>query len=463
MRKRLLLILIIFSILISNSLIINMTSVSSENDSPTYIIVDTDQTVFYDIFNKILSPNPGESFYGQDAQYSGTQPAYLDNSDGTVTDLNTGLMWQQDPGEKMTYDEAVSGADTFELAGYDDWRLPTIKELYSLILFSGTDPSGFESVGNAEPFIDTGYFDFEYGDISAGERIIDSQYISSTEYVSTTMQGAETAFGVNFADGRIKGYPTGPLPGQNQDKEFFVLYVRGNADYGNNNFIDNGDGTITDSATGLMWMRDDSGFFNAGDDGALNWEQALNWAESIEYAGYSDWRLPSAKEFQSIVDYTRSPATTGSAAIDPIFKCTSIIDEGGKSNYPFYWTGTTHANSMGGGKNAVYIAFGEALGYMEIPLNSGNYQLLDVHGAGAQRSDPKEGNPLDYPYGHGPQGDVIRIYNYARCVRGGDVVIVPEFSSLLIIPMLIMTMLVAIVLRKGNARAKNGKNLSFKF
>ena len=44
----------------------------------------------------------------------------------------------------------------------------------------------------------------------------------------------------------------------------------------------------------------------------------------------------------------------------------------------------------------------------------GNYELMDVHGAGAQRSDPKVGNPDDYPYGHGPQGDVIRIV-------GGDV------------------------------------------
>jgi len=42
---------------------------------------------------------------------------------------------------------------------------------------------------------------------------------------------------------------------------------------------------------------------------------------------------------------------------------------------------------------------------------------LDVHGAGAQRSDPKIGNPADYPQGHGPQGDAIRIYNYVRLVR----------------------------------------------
>lgn len=45
---------------------------------------------------------------------------------------------------------------------------------------------------------------------------------------------------------------------------------------------------------------------------------------------------------------------------------------------------------------------------------------MDVHGAGAQRSDLKVGNPDDYPYGFGPQGDVIRIYNYVRLVRNSS-------------------------------------------
>ncbi len=72
------------------------------------------------------------------------------------------------------------------------------------------------------------------------------------------------------------------------------------------------------------------------------------------------------------------------------------------------------------GSFAAYIAFGEALGYMESPPGSGIYQLLDVHGAGAQRSDPKSGNPADWPYGNGPQGDVVRIDNHVRCVRDID-------------------------------------------
>ena len=161
-----------------------------------------------------------------------------------------------------------------------------------------------------------------------------------------------------------------------------------------------------------MWQQNDS-------ETGLNWEEALNWVaqkNTENYLGYNDWRLPNAKELQSIVDYTRSPATTNSAAIDPLFTCSIITDEVGEDNYPFYWTGTTHANMQNGSYGA-YLCFGEALGWMEMPPNSGNFQLVDVYGAGAQRSDPKSGDPEDYPYGHGPQGDVIRIYNYVRLVR----------------------------------------------
>ncbi len=51
------------------------------------------------------------------------------------------------------------------------------------------------------------------------------------------------------------------------------------------------------------------------------------------------------------------------------------------------------------GTFAAYVAFGEALGWLMTPDSS--YVLTDVHGAGAQRSDPKCGDPDEYPYGHG--------------------------------------------------------------
>jgi len=383
----------------SNSATLAVTVKEGSSTSSSYVIVDTDQSRCYNNSQQISAPQTGASFYGQDAQYDGVQPSYQDNSDGTITDLKTGLMWQQDPGNKKTYDEAVAGANNFYLAGYNDWRLPTIKELYSLILFNGIDPSGYEgsSTSGLVPFIDTDFFEFEYGNTSAGERIIDSQWITSTEYV-----GGDNVFGVNFADGRIKGYGTGPMPGQSEGKGFFVIYVRGNTNYGKNNFVDNGDGTISDRATGLMWMENDS-------QTGMVWQDALSYSENLDVAGYSDWRLPNAKELQSIVDYTRSPSTTGSAAIDPVFNATSITNEAGSSDYPFYWSSTTHVNWRSSG-SAVYVAFGRALGYM-------NSQWTDVHGAGSQRSDPKSGDPSDWPTGNGPQGDAIRIYNFVRCVR----------------------------------------------
>ncbi|MES9972043.1 MAG: hypothetical protein ABW092_18570, partial [Candidatus Thiodiazotropha sp.] len=66
---------------------------------------------------------------------------------------------------------------------------------------------------------------------------------------------------------------------------------------------------------------------------------------------------------------------------------------------------------------AVYICFGRAMGYM-------NSSWMDVHGAGAQRSDGKEADFSRYTYvtdgyyfGISPQGDAARIYNYVRLVR----------------------------------------------
>lgn len=385
-----------------------------------YPIVGTHQSQYFNESGKEISPPlPGSSLFGQDAHYPGLSPSYQKNGDGTITDLNTALMWTRDPGPKKKYSEIVAGASTCTIGGYSDWRLPSIKELYSLILFSGMDPDPRNiNTANLKPFIDQRYFLFQYGKPEEGDRIIDSQYATSSIYRSTTMNGSKTMFGVNFADGRIKGYPIearGPMG----EKKYYVHYVRGNPYYGNNRFSDNEDGTITDLTTGLMWMKIDSGTLKAGDqkDGKLNWYQALEWAENLSYADYNDWRLPNAKELQSIVDYSRCPDTTNSAAIDPVFQSSEILNEAGKKDYPFYWTNTTHINGQGG-LSAVYITFGRALGWMA-PPNGGKKSLLDVHGAGAQRSDPKKGNPDNYPEGHGPQGDVIRIYHMVRCVRKG--------------------------------------------
>lgn len=390
-----------------------------------YAVVDTSQVRCYNNTISITAPAAGQPFYGQDAQYSGLQASYTLSSDGlTVYDHRTGLTWQRSPdttvdgnithADKLTWTQAQARPATLNAAhygGFSDWRLPTIKELYSLFDARGTDPSGMagSDTSGLTPFLDTNYFKFAYGDTSAGERIIDSQYASSTLYVSTAFE--QDLFGVNFADGRIKGYG---LFLNGTDKTFFVQCVRGNPSYGLNLFVDQVDQTIADRATGLMWSKADSGV-------GMNWSNALAWVQArnaSHYLGHDDWRLPNLKELQSIVDYTRSPDTSASAAIHPIFTCTQITNENNQADYPWYWTSTTHAAHTGAGTYGDYICFGRAMGYM-------NNAWVDVHGAGCQRSDPKAGSLGNFTYAapngyynpQAPQGDAIRLFNYVRLVR----------------------------------------------
>ncbi|MCK5614347.1 DUF1566 domain-containing protein [Candidatus Pacearchaeota archaeon] len=395
-----------------------------------YDIVDTDQTACY---NSSTGVEVDCSGTGYDAAYSGNQPSYTESEDGlTVTDDVTGLIWTKntdtdgtegvDINDKLSQNDAVTYCENLELGGYTDWRLPDIKTLYSLILFSGKDASSEPQNcidGSCNPIIETvgltpfiaGSFDWAFGDQAVGERVIDSQYATTTNYVSTTMGGDATMFGVNFIDGRIKGYPLVDKR-TDIDKTYFVRCVTGNTDYGLNNFVDNDDATITDLATGLMWQQDN------GD--STDFDDAVSTCENITTSDYTDWRLPNAKELQSIVDYSRSPDTTGSAAIDPIFNAASFTNEEGENDWGYYWASSTHVDNENDGTNATYLSFGRALGYFES-------NILDVHGAGAQRSNDK----ADVVTGHnstevgdngtfyywGPQGDIARKANKVRCVR----------------------------------------------
>lgn len=67
---------------------------------------------------------------------------FVDNSDGTVTDKATGLMWsQEDNGKAINWQEALAYAEGASIAGYDNWRLPNIKELQSIADYSGSFPA----------------------------------------------------------------------------------------------------------------------------------------------------------------------------------------------------------------------------------------------------------------------------------------------------------------------------------
>lgn len=371
---------------------------NAEGAAITCRIVDTGVNEFYDNTSVIGEPGQGDAFFGQDAHFQLNQPSYTDNGDGTITDNVTGLVWQKSVGAKVSFEESKVRVADFSLAGHSDWRIPSLKELYSLILFTGRVQGQVAMI----PFIDTSYFDQPLGDTSSGERQIDAQTWSATEYVGKTMRDDDTVFGVNFIDGRIKGYPKNH-PRTGQPNKMYFRFVRGNPAYGKNNFFDNGDGTITDLATGLMWQKSDS-------QEGMDWKEALKHAENLDLAGHDDWRLPNSKELQSIVDYSRSVQTTQSAAIDPVFETTPIEDPEGKLQFPYFWTGTTHLDGRNPYNSAAYISFGAAQGKM-------HDRLMDVHGAGAQRSDPKAGSRDDYPQYFGPQGDLQYVFNFVRCVR----------------------------------------------
>ena len=370
-----------------------------------YTVVDTNQTLSYDTNGTTINPAAGEAYYGQDAVHTGNQPNYTDNGDGTVTDNNTGLMWQQVPPEAFySWEAAQAYADSLVLAGYDDWRLPTMKESISLSDFTGSSRPEID-----QPYIDTAYFTMYDPQLvttfvpasaenpNRPKRNIDGQFWSSNAYVGRTMNNNTSTFGFNFIDGRIKSYPNGV---DGPTGTCFVRCVRGNPEYGQNNYIDNGDGTITDLSTGLMWMKGDSGQ-------ALDWIDALAWAENLEYAGHDDWRLPNPKELHTLVDYTRAPDAADpdmrTAAIDPVFDLTETES--------WYWTSASLGDDLF--RWAIYICFGQATAIDQLT----GEPTVNAHGAGAMRSDPKTGDPAQYAGGHGPQNDQVRIYNYVRPVR----------------------------------------------
>ena len=414
--------------------------------APSYPIVDAGQSKCYDARGEIKAPTPGQPFYGQDAQHPGIPASYTLSQDGkTVHDNVTGMTWMRSPNlantppvrtDKMTYPAAQQWVATVNAAnygGFNDWRLPSVKELYSLFDCRGTDPSSFRGSDTSvlTPFIDEKVFKFAWGQVNLGERIIDQQYATSTTFVlNPSGSGFQKLFGVNFADGRIKGYDL-KMPGGFADKKFLVQLVRGNADYGRNDFVDNQDKTITDRATGLMWSQADS-------QQALTWEEGLAWVQKMnagKFLGHDDWRMPDVKELHSLVNYANSPDFNQLPAIDTrFFTCSPITNEAGQPDFPYYWSSSTHGGFSrpgpggggGGGSQANYVAFGRALGW---PMMVKHW--IDVHGAGCQRCDPKSGPPFPQAavhtvvvngvtytgYAFGPQGDAIRGRNHVRLVR----------------------------------------------
>lgn len=102
-----------------------------------FTVVTTGQSSSYDNEGLVITPVEGQAYYGQDADYSNPVFSFTNNGNEIVTDNNTNLMWQQIPSDdQMTYEQAVEYCENLVLGGYDDWRLPTSKEMFNLSDFS---------------------------------------------------------------------------------------------------------------------------------------------------------------------------------------------------------------------------------------------------------------------------------------------------------------------------------------
>lgn len=360
---------------------ISRTLIGGEN--PAAIVVksrvpDTHQGDCFNNQQKIPCPQAGEAFYGQDAQYLGAEPNYQDNGDGTITDLVTGLIWEQaHHSERLGYYAAKAECENLQLGGRNDWRLPAIKELYSIIDFRGA--------AGIRPYLNDVFEIHQPASLDSHDQFASThspdmmgQTWSSTIYTGEHYgrPGVEAAFFVNFLDGRIKQAPTSGRMG------LFYRCVAG-SEWGDNQFVANYN-VVEDRATGLMWQKQDDGQ-------TRNWSEALAYCENLNLDGHQDWRLPNAKELESIVDYSHHLP-----ALDQRYLSTSDAKA-------WYWSSTTLGDSI---RQAVYVCFGPCV----------SVDNVDVHGAGAARSDPKAGNPDNF----GPMGgqrDEVRINNLVRCVR----------------------------------------------
>ncbi len=255
---------------------------------------------------------------GQDGAYNINPMSYTDNGNGTVTDNNTSLMWQkEDNNQTYNWYQASGSYDStynpsahnvcrsLNVGDYTDWRLPSMKELVSIVDFG---------VGGFEPTIKEEYF--------PGTSL--SYYWTSTDVAGST----EWARGVSFWTANIGGFT----------KDYhsnYVRCVRGGQE--TSTLIDNGNGTVTDNLTGLTWQQ--------GELGPMTLGSALSHCELLSLGGHSDWRLPNIKEHGSLIDESRYNLT-----INTLFFPNAVASS--------YWSSTSNTDHL---EEARCVNFGQGV------------------------------------------------------------------------------------------------------
>lgn len=243
-------------------------------------------------------------FYFQPAFSTPTTPTsdFIINKDGTVTHKTTGLTWMRCAmGQKWTgstcsgstsiysYDQAIVLTRTF--AGHNDWRLPNIAELHTIVERESHSPA-----------INTALF----------PNTLNDYFWSSSPYA----YDSELAWIVHFNYGS-------DYYDYDRYNSHAVRLVRGGQPFDflpfttpTSDFTDNQNGTVTHKRTGLIWQRCAigqlwTGSTCSGSASTYTYDQAL--ALTSTFASYNDWRVPNQNELLSIVEYG-----TNSSAINTV-------------------------------------------------------------------------------------------------------------------------------------------------
>ena len=198
---------------------------------------------------------------------------FVDNGDATLTDTKTNLMWQwADDGQKIWIEGASISCDDLILGGYDDWRLPRIDELTTIIDYSRSDPA-----------LDQIFFG------------------RSTSYWTSTLgiPCANTAsyWKVDFINGK-----TGEDCGSTSTYHYGRC-VRGGPYWSldpTERFSPNTSHTIKDNFYGYIWQRSDDGE-------TKTWEDATLYCDELDLDSYTDWRMPTIIELQTMINYSTRP------------------------------------------------------------------------------------------------------------------------------------------------------------
>ncbi len=263
-----------------------------------------------------LLPDTGQTTsytttFGEDQDYSINVPSFTNNGNGTITDNVTKLIWQQTDGGEMTIENAITYCNSLSLGGYSGWRLPTPMEAMSILNLQKNNPAMdivyFPSTGAEYWWTNT----FQFGDNTKVWCTNSGGGIGNKPKTETISAGGTKSYHVRAVRNVIT---TAILP---------------------NHFTDNGDGTITDNVTQLVWQK-------VPNPNIFNWEQAISYAEGLTLASATDWRLPNIKELQSLnMDSASNPSVNttyfNTIGIHNYWSSTTLLPNSANLTSAWYW------------------------------------------------------------------------------------------------------------------------------